>query len=131
MFKKKLEEFQTNRDSNSIFISLKSIPKKDLAYYRYYREVQIANQLVQFVLPLYEQAKFEEQKMVPVLQVIDYPQVIKKKVFPPRTTLAGAIACALFFVTLLWIIISDILSRTENPKIAYIRKELFNFKSQS
>ncbi|MCZ7614320.1 MAG: hypothetical protein M5T52_12495 [Ignavibacteriaceae bacterium] len=48
-------------------------------FLRLYRDIEIYTAILEFIVPIYEQAKLEEQKNIPVLQVIDYGVVPEKK----------------------------------------------------
>ncbi|MGB7569061.1 MAG: hypothetical protein WBM07_14470 [Chitinivibrionales bacterium] len=127
-FKKKYEQIKAGKDSGTILIGLNSIPKKGLAYARYYRNVKISGQLLEFIIPLFEQAKFEEEKMVPILQVLDHAIPMEKRVAPQRIKMAGLIACSVVFIFIFYLILKEMLSASQNPKIRFIKNELFHFK---
>ena len=127
-FKKKYEQIKAGKDSGTILIGLNSIPKKGLAYARYYRNVKISVQLLEFIIPLFEQAKFEEEKMVPILQVLDHAIPMEKRVAPQRIKMAGLITCSVVFIFIFYLILKEMLSASQNPKIRFIKNELFHFK---
>ena len=81
-YEKKINELKEKGEDNGILLSLKSLPEKTLNYFRYLREVEVNSRILEFILPLYEQAKLEEQKDIPVLKVIDYGIPPAKKSFP-------------------------------------------------
>jgi capsule polysaccharide export protein KpsE/RkpR len=127
-FKKKYEQIKAGKDSGTVLIGLNSIPKKGLAYARYYRNVKISGQLLEFIIPLFEQAKFEEEKMVPILQVLDHAIPMEKRVAPQRIKMAGLITCSVVFIFIFYLILKEMLSASQNPKIRFIKNELFHFK---
>jgi capsule polysaccharide export protein KpsE/RkpR len=127
-FKKKYEQIKAGKDSGTVLIGLNSIPKKGLAYARYYRNVKICGQLLEFIMPLFEQAKFEEEKMVPILQVLDHAIPMEKRVAPQRIKMAGLITCSVMFIFIFYLILKEMLSASQNPKIRFIKNELFHFK---
>jgi tyrosine-protein kinase Etk/Wzc len=51
---------------------------------RLYRELAIQQKIIEFLLPMYEQAKVDEQKDVPVLLVLDKAVAPERKVKPQR-----------------------------------------------
>lgn len=69
----------------TLFVPFKDMPELGLQYLRLYRDYEIQNKLLEFIVPLYEQAKIEEQKNVPVVQVLDYAVPPEKKARPFRT----------------------------------------------
>jgi capsule polysaccharide export protein KpsE/RkpR len=127
-YKKKLEELQTSGQKNALLLPLSSLPEKATNYYRYYRNVKIYNSMLEFIVPLYEQAKFDEQKEIPILQIIDYGVPPEKRSYPPRILFAFIITCAVLLLVYLFLLISEILQNSGNPKVALIKKELRFFK---
>ncbi len=104
VYEKKLAELRSVGDPGSPLLPLKSLPLTTAEYLRRYRAVELNNLLLEYVMPLYEQAKFEEKRDTPVLQVIDYGVPPAKKSYPPRTLFAfiGAISVSVIvFVILL------------------------------
>jgi capsule polysaccharide export protein KpsE/RkpR len=126
-FKKKLDNLKNNQNPEGLILPLKGLPKIALAYVRLYRDVEINTKLLQFMLPLYEQAKLEEQKEMPVLQVVDYAIPPVKKSFPPRTIftlLFGAMVAILLFT---FIIIKEGIDNNNSERMSYIKENLFKW----
>lgn len=68
---KKLGDMQTGAGSDfgkgaSVLPAFKNVPELGIAYLRLYRDYQIQTKLLEFILPLYEQAKIEEQGYPPL-----------------------------------------------------------------
>ncbi len=63
---------------------IKSIPDAGVTSIRFYREVMIQQRMLEFLTPLFEQAKLEEQRETPVVVVLDRPVVAEKKSRPAR-----------------------------------------------
>jgi tyrosine-protein kinase Etk/Wzc len=76
----------------NLIISLKDVPQKSVQYGYLLRDVKIQESLFEFVLQLFEQAKFSEANNVPSVQVIEYAGPPQKKTRPKRS-----IICILFF----------------------------------
>jgi uncharacterized protein involved in exopolysaccharide biosynthesis len=74
----------------SSFVPLNRVPEVTMDYIRLYRDLEIQNKLLQFVLPLYEQAKVDEQKTIPVVLVLDKPVPGERKDTPKRMLIVGA-----------------------------------------
>lgn len=66
-----LKNSQSLYKSSNILFPFKDVPDISIQYYRNYREIEIQNKILEFVLPLYEQALVEEQKSIPNLIVVD------------------------------------------------------------
>ncbi len=79
------EGSEKSKSDMSLFVPFKDVPELGLQYLRLYRDYEIQNKLLEFIVPLYEQAKIEEQKNVPVVQVLDYAVPPEKKARPFRT----------------------------------------------
>jgi len=80
LLKTKVQELKnsTNLGSTSnIFFPFKEMPDIAIQYLRNYRAVEIQQTILEFVMPMYEQAKVEEQKSIPTVMVID-------KAVPPQ-----------------------------------------------
>jgi tyrosine-protein kinase Etk/Wzc len=84
---------------------IKGIPDAGITSLRLYRDVVILQRMLEFLTPLYEQAKLEEQRDTPVVIVLDNPAVAEKKSRPPRTlyvlfSVAGAMMLAIGYIIL-------------------------------
>lgn len=88
----------------SVLIPFKEAPDLALEFLRLYREVQIDQKIVEFLVPQYEQAKIQEAKDTPTLLVLDkgnpsvYPYKPKKKLVTVAAGLITAIMCCAFAI---------------------------------
>lgn len=87
-YEKRLGALRSQSEPGSPLLALRKLPLTAVEFLRRYREVEINNLLLEYVLPLYEQAKIEEKKDYPVLQIIDQAVPPAKKSYPPRTVFA-------------------------------------------
>lgn len=71
-------------EGENYLLALRTLPDKGLQYFRLYRDIQIQQKIVEFLLPLYENAKMEEQKKTANLQLLDPPYVPQYKAKPKR-----------------------------------------------
>ncbi|MEK9137480.1 MAG: Wzz/FepE/Etk N-terminal domain-containing protein [Bacteroidota bacterium] len=81
---------------------LSTFPGVGIESLRLYRDLAIQQKIIEFLVPLHEQAKVDEQKDVPVLLVLDKAIAPERKVKPQRSLivfLAGTLS--LFFFVLL------------------------------
>ena len=76
---------------NDLFLPLDEIPGLALDYVRLYREVTIQEKILEFLLPQYEQAKIQEAKNTPTVQVID-PAVLPEEKAKPKRALIVILA---------------------------------------
>jgi uncharacterized protein involved in exopolysaccharide biosynthesis len=63
---------------------LKTIPEVGVTSMRWYREIAIQQTILEFLVPMYEQAKVEEQKEIPVILVLDSAVPAEEKASPKR-----------------------------------------------
>ncbi|MGE5432802.1 MAG: GumC family protein [Syntrophomonadaceae bacterium] len=78
-------------ESNVLF-PFKQAPDISINYLRSYREVEIQQKIMEVILPMYEQTKFEEQKSLPAVQVVD-------KAYPPQLKYAPKKALIILTIT--------------------------------
>ncbi|MBN2011728.1 hypothetical protein JW960_20530, partial [candidate division KSB1 bacterium] len=67
-----------------LFIPLEDAPEVGLEYARRFREVFIQEKILEFLLPQYEQAKIQEAKDTPTVQVLDEAVLPVRKHRPKR-----------------------------------------------
>lgn len=127
-YTKKLNQLKAEGQKNSILLSMQSLPQNAIDYYRNYRNVEINAAILEFILPLYEQAKFEEQKDVPVLQIVDYAVPPVKKSFPPRLVFTLLITFGAFIICFFFILLRENENWQNSEKYAYVRKNLLKWK---
>jgi tyrosine-protein kinase Etk/Wzc len=78
LIQKKLELLELNK-------KISTIPQIGLKSFRLFRDVAIQQKILEFLIPIYEQARIEEQKDVPVLLVLDKAVPAEKKSKPKRS----------------------------------------------
>ncbi len=112
--------------SLSLFVPFKNIPELGTMYVRLFREFQIQSKLMEYLLPLYEQAKIDEQKDTPVVLVLDKAVPPERKARPKRSLIVLIfMALATLFATT-WVFVAEIYEREKgrNEKVAAIGDEL-------
>ncbi len=125
---RKLGELKKRGEPSGIFPSLETLPEKAINYFRIMREVEINSAILEFVLPIFEQAKIEEKKDIPTLQVIDYGIPPEKKSYPPRTIITLVITFGVFIFSFFFILIKENKNWQQSEKFIFIRKNLFRWK---
>ena len=75
------------RDDLSFFVPFKDVPELGLQYLRLYRDFEIQTKMLQFIIPLYEQARVDEQKNIPAVLVLDRGIPPERKNGPKRRTI--------------------------------------------
>ena len=130
-YEKHLEEMKRKGGPSGLIPALNSLPEKVINYYRLLREVEINSAILEFILPLYEQAKIEEKKDIPTLQVIDDAIPPAKKSYPPRTIITLVITFGVFIISFFFILIKENQNWQQSEKFLFIRKNLFRWKVNS
>lgn len=88
-----------------LYPPLRQLPRLAVPYADLYRQVKVQETVYELLRQQYEMARIEEAKDVPVVRVIDSPDIPEKKSFPPRLLLTAlltslSIAAAAAFVLL-------------------------------
>lgn len=115
-------------NGNQILLPFEKTPELGLNYYRIYRDVTIQNELAKVILPLMEQARFQEQRETPNIVVLDKGIVPEKKTKPQRKTIFIAGIVGGFSLGLLLALLSiNLESVSKNKPEEY--KKLLKIKS--
>ena len=87
-----------NDGATPIWITLSDFPALAMQSARLIRELEVQSKLLEILVPQYEQARMEESKNIPTLQVIDEPKVPLNKAKPKRMLIVlGAVFMAAMF----------------------------------
>lgn len=78
---------------------LKNVPELGTEYLRLYREYVIQNKIHEVIVPLWEQAKFEEKRDTPTLLVLDRAIKPERHVWPRKSILAVIFALLGFILS--------------------------------
>ena len=71
-------------NKNNVFPLLSDIPELSIQLYRLKREVEIQNNLFTFLTQQYEEAKIQEAKNTPTIQILDIAVTPQEKYKPMR-----------------------------------------------
>jgi uncharacterized protein involved in exopolysaccharide biosynthesis len=129
-FAAKLKNIESGRDSSVSLLSLNKLPQNALNYFRLFRDVQIYTNILEFELPLYEQARIQEKKDIPILQVIDYAIPPAKKSFPPRMVFASLITIVILLFVFIYILLIENEELANSEKFKFIKANLFKWKTE-
>ncbi|MFC2082238.1 GumC family protein [Bacteroidota bacterium] len=130
-YKEKLEKIKAGKDTVGLILSLNKLPERTMVYLRHFRDVEIYSKMLEFMIPLYEQSRFQEQKDIPVIQVIDKGVPAEKKDYPPRILFSLLFTFIIMSIVLFIIITREVINNSENPKVKYIMRNLYFGKSNS
>ncbi len=126
-YSEELNRLINEGSKDGIILSLDKLPQNVVKYLRLRRDIEINSKLLEYVLPLYEQAKFNEQKTVPILQVIDEAVPSPKKDFPPRVLLTLIITLTIMLFVLFFIFLKENSELQKSEQFQYIKKHLFKW----
>lgn len=101
MLKKKVQELKNSPNlgaTSNILFPFKDMPNIAIQYLRTYREVEIQQSILEIVMPMYEQAKVEEQKSMPTIMLMDKAVAPELKYRPKRSVLVLGILFLLLFL---------------------------------
>jgi len=125
---KELNEMQTGSISdhgqNFDFLpAFKNVPELGIAYFRLYRNYEIQTRLLQIMLPLYEQAKMDEQKDTPAVIVLDRAIPPERPTEPKRLFIEIILAFVVFSLLIYFVHLLDRL-KSQDGNINPLEKKL-------
>ena len=78
-----------------------------MSYLRLQRDVEIHSKILVFLLPVYEQAKIEENRDTPTILILDKPYVADRKKKPKRLTMVVVLTFLGFISSLTFYMVKD------------------------
>ncbi len=101
-------------DPNRIFIEFNEISQIQMDFLQLKRKIQYFSQLLEFLAPQYEQAKINEVKDIPTVQVLDKAVRPEKRVRPKRTLIVflTIFASSIFIIGV--VLVSEGIKRNNN-----------------
>jgi len=103
----KFGEDKNLKSSLNLFVPFEKVPETGVMYVRLMRDYEIQNKLLEFIYPIYEQARIEEQKDMPVVLVVDEAISPQKKSSPKRTLIVIGAFLISFFFSLGYVLIKE------------------------
>lgn len=110
LLKNKVSELKNSTtlgETSNILFPFKKMPDIAIDYLRVYREVEIQQSILEIVLPMYEQAKVEEQKSIPTIEVIDKAVPAQLKYSPKRSFIVIGIILLFSFFLIPFVYVSE------------------------
>jgi tyrosine-protein kinase Etk/Wzc len=140
--RKKIKELNdgtnTTQDEMKIFVPYRQTPQLAADYIRLYRDVEIQYKILQFITPLYEQAKVEEQRNTPSVVILDKALVPERKAKPKGSIYALVAFVVSLLISLLTVFILEALKRFKeldplrfNAIVNFFRSDWFGLKWKS
>jgi uncharacterized protein involved in exopolysaccharide biosynthesis len=78
-----------------------------VTYYDLYRRVTMLDTVYATLSKQYELARVQEEKEIPAIRVLDYPDIAEKKSAPSRSIIVLASTLLSAMAACMWILISD------------------------
>jgi uncharacterized protein involved in exopolysaccharide biosynthesis len=103
----KFGEDKNLKSSLNVFVPFEQVPETGVLYIRLMRNYEIQTKILEFIYPIYEQARIEEQKDIPVVLVVDKAKSPQKKSSPKRSLIVIGAFLISFFFSLGYILIKE------------------------
>lgn len=98
---------QLKIELNEIEKKLNKVPQTGIESVRLYRNAAIQQKIVEYLTPLYEQAKIDEQKDVPVILMLDKAIPPENKATPKRLLIAISSGFTALLLSILFILVAE------------------------
>jgi capsule polysaccharide export protein KpsE/RkpR len=100
--------------ADQLFPSVRKLPLLGTAYYDLERQVTMKETLYETLTKQYELAKVQEAKEIPVIKILDEPELPERKSWPHRSIIAILGALVSTFAGIAWIIACKLWEITDN-----------------
>lgn len=118
--KSTLASMYNNTNPNDVILNFSELPEISTQYVRLMAEAEIQQEMLKFIIPIYENARMEEAKSIPGLVVVDEPFVAERKDRPKRSLIViGAFMSALILMLVYYAV--QLLVHRNREYIAYLR----------
>ena len=104
--------------TSNVLFPFKELPDIAIQYLRNYQAVKIQQEILEIVMPMYEQAKVDEQKSIPTIMVVDKAVPPELKYGPKRAVIIGGtffLALFLFIPFIFWAESAHTRDKFRNP----------------
>ena len=106
-------------DENQTFNPLSGLPDISLTSMRLMKDIEIRRKLMEFLLPLLEQSKIEQQKDIPVCLVLDSAVPAEKKISPKRSIIISVVFVIAFFFSIIFALMRNSISELKKQESRY------------
>jgi len=101
----KLQDIYSDTDNRNMVLNFDELPEMGGQYFNLMKEIEIQTEIQKFIVPLYEQAKMQEAKALPIVTTVDAPHVPAKKDYPRRAVICILAFFSAFILSALYYII--------------------------
>jgi len=114
-----------------VFAPFQQVPEIGIEYIRHFREVELQGKILELILPLYEQAKIEEQRNTPSVIVLDNAVPAVRHSKPKRLIILTLVTFGSLAIAYLIALYLESFRRSkplrtleDDAKLAFVRNEL-------
>lgn len=100
-----LNEVYSDTNKANILLNFDELPIISANYYELMLQAEIQGEIQKFLLPIYEQAKMEEAKSLPIVSIVDSPIAPETKSYPKRSLIVIAAGVSAFILIVLFYIL--------------------------
>ncbi len=132
LLKKKINNItsgKANTNESIIYYSFKNIPELQMNYIRLFREIEIQTKLLEFTLPMYEQAVMEELKDVPTIIILDSPLTPEMKDSPKKAFIILAVGFLFLFFYIFFVFRAELIL-TKKKELNLVEEKEHSFYSR-
>lgn len=108
-----------NYDDVKLYSPFSQLPEVGIKYLRLMREYELQTKLLEFIVPVYEQAKIEEKKDVPVCVILDKAVPAQKKTYPKRVLIIIVSFFASLFFSIGYVLIRESFEKFQKDNVTY------------
>ncbi len=120
---------KANTNESIIYYSFKNIPELQMNYIRLFREIEIQTKLLEFTLPMYEQAVMEELKDVPTIIILDSPLTPEMKDSPKKAFIILAVGFLFLFFYIFFVFRAELIL-TKKKELNLVEEKEHSFYSR-
>ncbi len=118
--KSTLASMYNNTNPDDVILNFSQLPEISTQYVRLLAEAEIQQEMLKFIIPIYENARMEEAKSIPGLVVVDEPFVAERKDRPKRSLIViGAFMSSLLLMLVYYAL--QLLMHRNREYVAYLR----------
>jgi tyrosine-protein kinase Etk/Wzc len=118
--KSTLASMYNNTNPNDVILNFSQLPEISTQYVRLMAEAEIQQEMLKFIIPIYENARMEEAKSIPGLVVVDDPYVAERKDRPKRSLIVIGAFMSTFILMIVFYAIQLLVYRNRDY-MAYLR----------
>lgn len=115
----KFGESNITSSNLNLYTPFSQLPEVGIEYLRLMREYELQGKLLEFILPIYEQAKVEEKKDIPVCLILDKAVPAEKKSYPKRVIIVLASFLISLFLSIMIAMLLNSYEELQKDTIKY------------